>query len=257
MRLSPRCYAVTGLGYSTPWCVNAGFVVGDHTTLVVDTGSNALAAATVHGYATMAKLSNRLQVINTEKHFDHIGGNGYFQARGAELWGHPEIARTPEEFAGEIEEFNDGISNRARRERGEARCFFHGTLLTNPDHPISADIRFDLGGCEVEVLMTPGHTPTNISVWVPSEEVAYTGDCLIAEYLANLDAGSPADWRQWLSSLDRIAALNAQIVMAGHGPVARGPEVTALIANVRGVLEESLARGCSPTAAVFNSKQVR
>ena len=44
MRLSPRCFAVTGLAYIPPWSVNAGFVAGEHTTLVVDTGANALAA---------------------------------------------------------------------------------------------------------------------------------------------------------------------------------------------------------------------
>jgi glyoxylase-like metal-dependent hydrolase (beta-lactamase superfamily II) len=60
------------------------FVVGQHTTLVVDTGANALAAATIHGYATVARPGNRLVVIDTEKHFDHLGGNGYFRERGAE-----------------------------------------------------------------------------------------------------------------------------------------------------------------------------
>jgi hypothetical protein len=29
--------------------VNAGFVAGEHTTLIVDTGANALAASTIHG----------------------------------------------------------------------------------------------------------------------------------------------------------------------------------------------------------------
>ncbi len=41
MRLSNRCYAVTGLAYQLPWVVNAGFIVGDEETLIVDTGANA------------------------------------------------------------------------------------------------------------------------------------------------------------------------------------------------------------------------
>ena len=77
MRLSNRCYAVTGLAYSAPWCVNAGFIAGDKITLVVDTGANALAAQSIHGYASAARPSNQLRVINTEKHFDHIGGNSF------------------------------------------------------------------------------------------------------------------------------------------------------------------------------------
>ena len=50
-----------------------------HTTLIVDAAANALAAATIHGYATIARPGNRLGVIDTEKHFDHIGGNAYFR----------------------------------------------------------------------------------------------------------------------------------------------------------------------------------
>jgi glyoxylase-like metal-dependent hydrolase (beta-lactamase superfamily II) len=248
MRLSPRCYAVTGLAYSPPWCVNAGFITGDAETLVVDTGGNALAGQTVHGYATAARPANRLRVLNSEKHFDHIGGNSFFRAQGIDIWGHSGIARTPAEFQAEIAEFNDAIPTARRRAAGEAAAFFHGTQLTNPNCPIDRNTRFDLGNCIVEILLTPGHTATNISAWAPEDGVLYTGDCLIAEYTPNLDAGTPADWQTWLASVDRLEALEPAIVVMGHGSVARGAQVRTVIATVRRVLEESIARGHSPTA---------
>jgi cyclase len=248
MRLSNRCYAVTGLGYAAPWCVNSGFVVGNSLTLIVDTAGNALAAQTIYGYASAARPGNQLRVINTEKHFDHIGGNGVFRRRGIDVWGHVGIARTFDEFQAEITEFNDAIPNPARRTRGEARAFFHGTHLINPNRPIDCDTQFDLGGCTAEILLTPGHTATNLSVWVPDDEVLFTGDCLISEYLPNLEAGTPADWQVWLESLKRIESLKPAIVVAGHGPVARGDDVQVIVDTVRRVLEESIARGYSPTA---------
>jgi glyoxylase-like metal-dependent hydrolase (beta-lactamase superfamily II) len=249
MRVSNRCYAVTGLGYSTPWCVNAGFVAGDTTTLVVDTGANALAAQTVHGYASAAKPGNQLRVINTEKHFDHMGGNCFFRDQGIDVWGHVGVARTAEEFQAEIAEFNDVIPDEARRARGEARAFFYGTRLVNPNRQIHEDIRFDLGGCTVEILLTPGHTATNLSVWIPEDGVLFSGDCLIHEYLPNLSEGTPANWRTWIESLQRIEALQPSVVVAGHGQVARGDEVRIIVDTVRRVLQESLTRGCSPTAS--------
>ncbi|MGD0858264.1 MAG: MBL fold metallo-hydrolase [Terracidiphilus sp.] len=115
MRLTDRCYAITGLGYAPSWCVNAGFIAGDEMTLVVDTGGNTLAAQTIYGYACAARPGNMLRVINTEKHFDHIGGNGYFREMGIDVYGHAGIARTPEEFQAEIAEFNDSIPGLARR----------------------------------------------------------------------------------------------------------------------------------------------
>ncbi len=248
MRLSPRCYAVTGLAYSPPWCVNAGFIAGDAETLVIDTGGNALAGQTVHGYATAARPGNRLRVLNTEKHFDHIGGNGVFRALGIDIWGHGGIERTAAEFQAELAEYNDAIPNPHRRAAGEAAAFFHGTQLINPNRAIEQDTRFDLGNCTVEILLTPGHTTTNISAWVPADGVLYTGDCLIAEYIPNLDAGTPSDWQVWLASIDRLDALKPATVVMGHGPVARGAQVRTVIDRVRSVLQESIDRGHSPTA---------
>ncbi|MGA9070288.1 MAG: MBL fold metallo-hydrolase, partial [Terracidiphilus sp.] len=89
----------------------------------MDTGGNTLAAQTIHGYASAARPGNTLRAINTEKHFDHIGGNGYLRAQGMDVWGHAEIARTPEEFLAEKAEFNDSIPCPARRARQEAQAF--------------------------------------------------------------------------------------------------------------------------------------
>ncbi len=244
MRLSDRCFAVTGLGYLPPWTVIAGFVVGKDRTLIVDTGANSAAAATIYGYASVAGRGNDLLVLNTERHFDHIGGNAFFRERGIDVYGHISIQRTDEEFHAEILQFNGEISNPARRSRHEAQVFYQGTRLANPNCPISEDCRMDLGDCQIEILLTPGHTPSNISVYVPSDGVLYCGDCLVNGYLPNLDAGSIADWRLWLKSLDRIAELAPDVIVPGHGPVAKD-----LISPVREIIERAIASGHSPTAS--------
>ncbi|MGA2883452.1 MAG: MBL fold metallo-hydrolase [Bryobacteraceae bacterium] len=248
MRLSNRCFAITGLGYLPPWTVNAGFITGDETTLVVDTGANAAAASTIHGYASIARPSNRIRVLDTERHFDHVGGNAYFRERGIEVYGHASIQRTDHEFREEISEFNAEISNPARRARQESEVFYLGTRLANPNCPIAEDSRMSLGACEIDILLTPGHTPSNISVYVPSDGVLFCGDCLVNGYLPNLDAGSILDWSIWLKSLDRVAALAPRVVVPGHGPVATGDDVPRLIESVREVLHRSIEAGTSPTS---------
>jgi glyoxylase-like metal-dependent hydrolase (beta-lactamase superfamily II) len=75
----------------------------------------------------------------------------------------------------------------------------------------------------------------------------YTGDCVIREYLPNLDAGNKADWQKWLESLDRIEQLKPEVVVGGHGPVSRGGEIVTALDSMRNVLRESIARGSSPT----------
>ena len=249
MRVSARCFAITGLAYVPPWSVNSGFVVGGETTLVIDTGASALSAATIHGYASAVRPGNRIAVLNTEKHFDHVGGNGYFREQGAEIHGHAAIARTLEELEQERAEFNAAISNSARRAWHEEAAFYHGTTLANPNLPIAGDTTLDLGGCAVEILLTPGHTPTNVSAWLPEDSVLYCGDCLTSRYIPNLDCGSAAEWRQWLKSLDRVERLGARAIVPGHGPVARGDEVPRMIDAVRRELEAGIAAGFSRTSA--------
>jgi glyoxylase-like metal-dependent hydrolase (beta-lactamase superfamily II) len=248
MQLSDRCFAVTGLGYLPPWTVNAGFVIGDEATLIVDTGANAAAAATIHGYASLARPSNRLLALDTERHFDHIGGNSYFRERGIDVYGHASIQRTGDEFHAEMSEFNGEISNPARRAHHESEIFYHETRLANPNCPIVEDVCMSLGDCDIQILLTPGHTPSNVSVFVPSDGVLFCGDCLVNGYLPNLDAGSVADWQLWLQSLDRVAALAPRMVVPGHGPVASGDGVPRLIESVREVLRQAIATGRSPTS---------
>jgi glyoxylase-like metal-dependent hydrolase (beta-lactamase superfamily II) len=247
MRLSDRCFAVAGLAYVPPWSVNSGFVAGEQITLIIDTGANALAAATIHGYASAARPGNRLIVINTEKHFDHVGGNGFFRERSMDVYGHIGIQRTEDEFRSEIAEFNDQISSPPRRARRESEVFYRGTKLVNPNQPISQDTALNLGDCEVKIILTPGHTPTNLSVYVPSDGALFCGDCLVNGYLPNLDSGTSADWRDWLRSLDRIAGLAPKIVVPGHGPVARDGEATRLIETIRKTVEQAVETGLSPT----------
>jgi len=54
MKISEHCFAITGLGFTPPWEVNAGFICGSRRTLVVDTGPSYLAGRTVYGYASLA-----------------------------------------------------------------------------------------------------------------------------------------------------------------------------------------------------------
>ena len=74
MKISDSCYAILGLYYLPPWGVNSGFVVGRERTLIIDTGSNSYSAETIYGYARAAGGANRIEVINTERHMDHLGG---------------------------------------------------------------------------------------------------------------------------------------------------------------------------------------
>ncbi len=248
MQLSDNCYGVLGLACEPPWTVNSGIIAGSHTTLVVDTGANRQAARTIHGYASAVRPNNTIQVINTEKHLDHVNGNAYFSELGLPIFGHAGINRQPADLEATIADYNLCITNATRRLAEEGRVFYGETRIVNPDHPISAETSLDLGNLRVEVFFTPGHTQTNLSVWVPDDGVLFTGDCLVSDYIPNLEGGDVADWQDWRRSLEKIERLNPATVMPGHGRVLRGPEIGREIARIREIVEIAIQAGKAPTA---------
>jgi glyoxylase-like metal-dependent hydrolase (beta-lactamase superfamily II) len=241
LRITSRCYAVTGLAFALPWAVNAGFVVGAGTTLVIDTGPNTLAAQTIHGYAVAAGAGNRLIAVNTEPHFDHLGGNSFFRERGIDIYGHCRIHRTAAELAATIAECNQSIPDRRRRERNEAAVLFQKTTAANPNRPVPEETVLELGGLTARLLFTPGHTPANLAVYIPEEGVLYAGDAVVSGLSPNLECGSAADWRRWKQSLARIAALQPEWIVPGHGPVISRQEREPALDRIAAALDEALA----------------
>ena len=251
MKISEHCYIISGLSVEPPWSVNSGFIVGGHSTLIVDTGSNYLSAQTIYGYASCVKPDNKLIVINTEPHFDHIGGNCFFREKNIDIFAHSSAGRTKEEFIRNKEEFNNTIPNKVRKINREAEIFFYKTDLVNPEKSLSHGDIFDLGGLSVSVHETPGHTPFNISLFVTEDRVIYCGDCIVTGYIPNLEAGDVPDWVTWKQSIDSLKTLNPEIIVPGHGYFIEGPEqVNRELSRVYNILATAVKKSFAPTLEI-------
>jgi glyoxylase-like metal-dependent hydrolase (beta-lactamase superfamily II) len=76
-----------------------------------------------------------------------------------------------------------------------------------------------LGG--LVVVETPGHTPGHISLFAPSAGVLFCGDSIVSDQntLQGSRPGITWDESKARESERKQAALGAQIVCSGHGPV--------------------------------------
>jgi glyoxylase-like metal-dependent hydrolase (beta-lactamase superfamily II) len=240
MKVSDHCYAITGLSFIPPWAVNAGFIVGQRQTLIVDTGPNYLSAQTIYGYASSVWAKNSLIALNTEQHFDHLGGNSFFREKNIDIYGHFQIHREEGDLIATIEEYNQTIPDLMRQQRGEGSILFKNTRVTNPNKPINQNLELDLGGLQVQILLTPGHTPTNISVYAPSEGVLFSGDCMVNDYLPNLTTGSKNDWVRWQNSLHQIKELHPSFIVPGHGEVILKAEIDRKLAWLINLLDQAI-----------------
>jgi len=99
-----------------------------------------------------------------------------------------------------------------------------------PDIVVDRHHGFELGGRTFEVISTPGgEALDSVTVWMPKERVAFTGNLFGPVFLAmpNLvttRGDKPRLVQRYLPSLDTVRKLGAEILITGHGDPIRGAD---------------------------------
>ncbi|WNV90818.1 MBL fold metallo-hydrolase [Umezawaea sp. Da 62-37] len=137
--------------------------------------------------------------------------------RGRQDWA-GELARTPEAFPEAA-----GIPG-----------------LTWPTMTFSDRLTIPLGGERGDLeLRHPGrgHTAGDIVGWLPQQRILFAGDLVESRAAPHCGDAFHDEWAT--STLDKVAALGAELLVGGCGPVARNrAEVDAAIAQSRHFLDE-------------------
>jgi len=244
LKIARNVYAVLGLAHSTGFSVNAGFVIGNGETCIIDSGFTYLSAQTIQGYAQVAAPKNKISyVINTEVHADHVLGNCLFKETGAKIIAH-EAAKHDSLLVNElIKDTNKELKTigmKRRAEHNEGAIFFWKTHVANPDITITEDTTLNVGGEKIKLIMTSGHTETNISVYIPSEQVIFVGDLIYSKFLPTLRFGNKELWHRWVTSLKKLEKLPIKTLVPGHGSICCGKEVQEEIVRHKKILAEQI-----------------
>jgi glyoxylase-like metal-dependent hydrolase (beta-lactamase superfamily II) len=108
------------------------------------------------------------------------------------------------------------------------------------DHLLRGEEKLELAGFEIDVLLTPGHSPGHLSYSIPAERALFSGDVLFQGSVGRVDLPG-GDWGTLLSSIRRLvdALPEDTTVYPGH------MDVTTLGAERRTnpFLAELAARG--------------
>ncbi|MFJ6796301.1 MBL fold metallo-hydrolase [Streptomyces sp. NPDC091268] len=219
------------------WCLNnAGFVSDGGATLLVDTAATRRRALALRAAVLAAGAPLPRTVVNTHHHGDHTYGNGVF-APEALILGH-DNARAEQLAAGhQLEMIWPGTD-------------FGAIEITAPTLTYSDRMTLHVGETEVRVLH-PGvaHTTGDSIVWLPRQEVVFTGDLVFAEGTPFLAMGSLAGS---LRALELLRSLDARTVVPGHGPLTDPSAYESTERYLRYVAElarEGRALGHSPLEA--------
>lgn len=217
-QVSPNTYYAEGLfALGTPlnqnFISNAGVVIAPEGVVVIDAlGSPALAQRLIEEINT---ITNKpiTHVIVTHYHADHVYGLQAFRDLGATI-----IAQEQ----GKVYLTSDTARLRLEISREElAPWIDEQTRLQAADQWISADQTVILSGWPFDLMKVgPAHTPDDLAVYVPKEDVLFAGDLM---FQGRIPFVGNADSEGWISSLNRLIKLSPSAVVPGHGPFSTDP----------------------------------
>ncbi|HJV61017.1 MAG TPA: MBL fold metallo-hydrolase, partial [Albitalea sp.] len=81
---------------------------------------------------------------------------------------------------------------------------------------IDGDTELTVGGTRFVLRSAgPSHTPDDTVIYLPDEKVLFAGDVV---FRARVPFIGQADSRHWIAALDQLLALDAKVIVPGHGP---------------------------------------
>jgi glyoxylase-like metal-dependent hydrolase (beta-lactamase superfamily II) len=215
IKVTDRVYALVGeltqrskenLGNN----MTSGFIIADDGVVVVDSGGSA-AGAQVIVEAIRAVTDKPVRwVINSGGQDHRWFGNDYFQR----VVGAKVIASEPgvlDMKARGLQQFEGAKQNLAE--------VFAGTVLAYPDITFSKRHKLAVSGIDIELIESGGaHTKADVFVWLPKEQLVFSGDIVFADRLLGL---MPGMGLKWISALTFLRdELRPNTVIPGHGNVA-------------------------------------
>ena len=177
------------------------------------------------------RLTDCRRILITHFHMDHCGLAGIIAERSGAPISLSEIEYqtilTFSQDGGRVERMkafctNNGLDNAAIEKI--TRAFLAFQKATSPFDAggyLSDGDRMVVGGREIEVVSTPGHTRGHLSFLLPKERLLIAGDHILPAITPNLSPDLVAPefhpLERFLESLTRVAQLDIETIWPSHG----------------------------------------
>jgi cyclase len=234
---------------------NAGLVAGDDDGLLVDTlFDRRLTERMLAELRAAVPAAARIgTLVNTHANGDHCYGNQLLA--GARI---VASARTAAEMS-ELPPAAMASLVAQAPAMGELGAFFlecfgafdfRGIELVLPQETFAGELTIRVGARELCLIeVGPAHTRGDTLVHLPAERVLFSGDILFA-------GSHPIAWAgpvsNWIAACERILAMDPEVIVPGHGPLATPAAVAELKAYFEYLYERARsarAEGLTPLQA--------
>jgi len=173
----------------------------------------------------------KLLILHT--HFDHIGTIPFFKhrnpslelfasARAWEILNNPKIVDITNEFSRQTTA-TVGMTEACDPYDTEWRDDLSGTTIGD-------GYRFDLGGIEVEIYETPGHSPCSLSAYIPQLRVLFPSDSAGIPFEDTIIVMGNSNYTLYQRSLEKLAPFDVDYLCSDHYGYIDGEEAKHFIA---------------------------
>ena len=211
-KVAENVYAIVGeLGNRTSENLgnNAtfGLVITTEGVVLIDSGGTYKGAEDIHRLIKSITDKPITTVINTGGQDHRWLGNGYFKEQGAALIASKKAvedqkARTQDQFI--------RLGNLVGDEG------LKGTDPVYAEQTFDDKLEFELGGVKFEIFHSgQAHTPGDSFVWLPQQNVMFTGDIVYTQRM--LGIGSQSNSKSWINVYKSMAAYKPEHIVPGHG----------------------------------------
>jgi cyclase len=228
------------------WGCNPGFLATSDGVVLFDTPQQPMDA--VRWRERLQEHGPLRYIVNTEPHADHILGNAYFP--GVEVIGQTGLQTRYEQAVPQMTSA-ERLEIITQADPDSVWLFNHPDYPPNPPTRTFSDaLTLRLGQHTIECLHLPGHTAPQTAIYLPDEGVLFTGDNIFHRVKTYIQEADP--W-QWLDSLKRIGAIDATVIVPGHGEPCDHrylAEQAQIIEDWVGAIEDFVRRGLTEEEAL-------
>ena len=251
IQLSEHCWAYTAEGDP-----NTGVIIGDDSVLICDALATPVMAQGL--IAEIRRITDKpiKYVVLSHYHAVRVLGASGYRAAGMQ-----EIIASQGTYEMIVERGAQDMQSEYERFPRLFQNFDSIPGLTWPTLVFKDEMTLWMGQLEVRIMHPgAGHTRGDTIVWVPSEQVLFSGDLVEAD--AACYTGD-AQLEEWPATLDVLAALGAQKLVPGRGPALLTPErVSAgldytrdFVTTLLGAAREAVAQGMNLNQAMGHARK--
>lgn len=185
-------------------------------------------------------------LINTEGHIDHIFGNHWF-AGDTVVIGHEKLNEIFWWVEGVYGCYDYSVDIIKRQDPDSLHLMpaQEDYIINRPQITFGDRMTLNLGDTVFELYHTPGHSTSQLCVYLPGEKVAFVGDTIFSGCQIWLHSAEIDDL---LNTLNFLEGLDIEHLVPGHGPVVKKDYIAvqrAFIYEWLSAVADGIAKGWS------------